>query len=163
MSNFPTKVLLATDGSKEADLAATTAADLAEKTNSELHIVTVADDPYLATDFTLHFPEAAERHRREVRDEVQEMLNGQVERVQEAGGRVAQTHLRVGRADDEIASLAEEMGAGLIVTGSRGQGSIKRALMGSVSSSVVHHAHCPVMVVRPQKERSAEDEAAFLT
>ena len=60
-------------------------------------------------------------------------------------------------------SLAEEMGAGLIVTGSRGQGSIKRALMGSVSSSVVHHAHCPVMVVRPLKERAAEDEADFVT
>ena len=87
MSIFPTKVLLATDGSKEAHLAATTAADLAEKTNSELHIVTVAEDPYLATDFTLHFPEAAERHRQEVRKEVQAMLDRQVERVQEAGGR----------------------------------------------------------------------------
>src|SRR5215216_2612536 len=118
MSIFPTKVLLATDGSKEADLAATTAADLAEKTNSELHIVTVAEDPYLATDFTLHFPEAAERHRKEVRA----MLDRQMERVQEAGGKVAQTHLKVGRADDKIVSLAEELGAGLVVMGSRGQG-----------------------------------------
>src|SRR5215211_1339820 len=151
MSIFPTKVLLATDGSKEADLAATTAADLAEKTNSELHIVTVAEDPYLATDFTLHFPEAAERHRQEV----QAMLDRQVERVQEAGGKVAQTHLKVGRADDKIVSLAEELGAGLVVMGSRGQGGIRRALMGSISSSVVEHAPCPVMVVRPEKEQVA--------
>src|SRR5215217_494351 len=129
MSIFPTKVLLATDGSKEADLAATTAADL-------------------ATDFTLHFPEAAERHRQEVRKEVQAMLDRQVERVQEAGGKVAQTHLKVGRADDKIVSLAEELGAGLVVMGSRGQGGIRRALMGSISSSVIEHAHCPVMVVR---------------
>ncbi len=64
MSIFPTKILLATDGSREAELAATTAAGLAEKTNSELHVVTVAEDPYLATDPTLHFPEVAERHRR---------------------------------------------------------------------------------------------------
>jgi nucleotide-binding universal stress UspA family protein len=41
MSIFPTKILLATDGSTEAQLAATTASDLAEKTNSELHVVTV--------------------------------------------------------------------------------------------------------------------------
>jgi nucleotide-binding universal stress UspA family protein len=155
MSIFPTKVLLATDGSEEADLAATTAADLAQKTNSELHIVTVSEDPYLATDFTLHFPEAAERHRQEVRKEVQAMLDRQVERVQEAGGKVAQTHLKVGRADDKIVLLAEELGAGLVVMGSRGQGGIRRALMGSVSSSVIEHAHCPVMVVRPEKEQVA--------
>jgi nucleotide-binding universal stress UspA family protein len=155
VSIFPTRVLLATDGSKEADLAATTAADLAEKTNSELHIVTVAEDPYLATDFTLHFPEAAERHRQEVRKEVQAMLDRQVERVQEAGGKVAQTHLKVGRADDKIVSLAEELGAGLVVMGSRGQGGIRRALTGSISSSVIEHAHCPVMVVRPEKEQVA--------
>jgi nucleotide-binding universal stress UspA family protein len=41
MSIFPTKILLATDGSREAELAASTAADLAT-TNSELHVVTVA-------------------------------------------------------------------------------------------------------------------------
>jgi nucleotide-binding universal stress UspA family protein len=155
MSIFPTKILLATDGSREAELAATTAADLAEKTNSELHIVTVSEDPYLATDFTLHFPEAAERHRQEVREEVQALLDRQVERFQEAGGKVAQPHLKVGRADDKIVSLAEEVGAGLVVMGSRGQGGIRRALMGSVSSSVVEHAPCPVMVVRPEKEQVA--------
>jgi nucleotide-binding universal stress UspA family protein len=44
--------------------------------------------------------------------------------------------------------LAEEIGAGLIVMGSRGLGGIRRALMGSVSESVVQHAHCPVLVVR---------------
>ena len=42
MSIFPTTILLATDGSREAELAARTAADLANSTNSELHVVTVA-------------------------------------------------------------------------------------------------------------------------
>ena len=41
MSIFPTKILLATDGSKEASLAARTAVDLADKTASELHVVFV--------------------------------------------------------------------------------------------------------------------------
>jgi nucleotide-binding universal stress UspA family protein len=44
MSIFPARILVATDGSEEAQLAATTAADLAEKTNSELHLVTVGPD-----------------------------------------------------------------------------------------------------------------------
>ena len=50
--------------------------------------------------------------------------------------------------DHEILTLAEEIGAGLIVLGSRGHGRIRRALMGSVSDAVVRHAHCPVLVVR---------------
>jgi nucleotide-binding universal stress UspA family protein len=44
--------------------------------------------------------------------------------------------------------LSEELGAGTIVIGSRGLGGLRRALMGSVSESVVRHAHCPVFVVR---------------
>ena len=41
MSIFPTKILLATDGSNEARLALTTAADVAQSTNSELHVAYV--------------------------------------------------------------------------------------------------------------------------
>ncbi len=45
MSIFPTTILLATDGSKEAQLAAATAADLAKSTGSELHVVHVGEFP----------------------------------------------------------------------------------------------------------------------
>jgi nucleotide-binding universal stress UspA family protein len=48
MSIFPTKILLATDGSREAELAGQTAADLANKTDSELHVLHVLASP-LAT------------------------------------------------------------------------------------------------------------------
>ena len=49
MSIFPTKILLATDGSREAELAATTAADLARSTGSELHVLYVGEaaNPYV--------------------------------------------------------------------------------------------------------------------
>jgi nucleotide-binding universal stress UspA family protein len=57
--------------------------------------------------------------------------------------------------DLEIVALAEELGADLIVMGSRGLGGVRRALMGSVSDSVVRHAHCPVLVVRQEKEQAA--------
>ncbi len=43
MSFFPTKILVATEGSEEAELAATAAAELAKSTNSELHIVHVSE------------------------------------------------------------------------------------------------------------------------
>jgi nucleotide-binding universal stress UspA family protein len=76
------------------------------------------------------------------------MLDEQVQREGQCGGEVAGVHARIGRPDAEIVGLADELGAGLIVLGSRGLGPLRRALMGSVSDSVVRHAHCPVLVVR---------------
>jgi nucleotide-binding universal stress UspA family protein len=141
MSIFPTRVLLATDGSREAELAATTAADLANSTNSELHLVHVGE--FLPTVLAQTEVQPAELER-----EARELLDEQVQRIEGAGGTVKEAHLRLGRADEEILELAEDIGAGLIVMGSRGRGRLRRALMGSVSDSVVRHAHCPVTIVR---------------
>ncbi len=73
-------------------------------------------------------------------------------RIEAAGAGVSRSHLLMGRPDAEILELAEEVGAELIVVGSRGLGSLRRALMGSVSDSVVRHAHCPVLVVRGKED-----------
>ena len=107
---------------------------------------------YVLPYYETHFPDAAERLRREARKERQEeMLDERVERIREAGGSVAQTHIREGETAAEIVTLAEELEAGLITIGSRGLGGVRRALMGNVSDSVVRHAHCPVMVVRQEE------------
>jgi nucleotide-binding universal stress UspA family protein len=141
MSIFPTRILLATDGSEEAHLAATTAVDLASRTGSELHVVHVGElQPTFLAQTELE-PAHLEREARELLDE-------QVRRVEGAGGTVEEAHLRLGRADEEIVELAHSMDAGMVVMGSRGHGRIRRALMGSVSDSVVRHAHCPVTIVR---------------
>jgi nucleotide-binding universal stress UspA family protein len=71
-----------------------------------------------------------------------------VERIREAGGSVAQTHIREGETAAEIVTLAEELEAGFIAIGSRGIGGLRWMLMGNVSDSVVRHAHCRIMVVR---------------
>jgi nucleotide-binding universal stress UspA family protein len=146
MSIFPTIILLATDGSEEAQLAATTAADLAEKTNSKLHLVTVGPD-YPLYELPEH-PAGFEDVLRENRREAKEMLEQQAKRIEESGGTIKETHLREGRAYEEIVEVAEEIDAGLIVMGSRGHGRLRRALLGSVSDAVVRHAHCPVTIVR---------------
>jgi nucleotide-binding universal stress UspA family protein len=146
MSIFPTRILLATDGSAEAQLAATTAADLAQRTNSELHVATVgADLPlYELPEHPAGFEDVLREHRREAK----EVLEQEVKRIEESGGAVNETHLREGKAEEEIVILAEEIGAGLIVLGSRGHGRLRRALLGSVTDAVVRHAHCPVTIVR---------------
>ena len=158
MSIFPTKILLATDGSEEAQLALSTAVDQANSTNSELHLVTVGPwnpDPAYATHEVSFRWQTYEEVTEAIGKEAQQILDEQVKKIQEAGGAVQEAHLRRGRKDQEIVRLAEEIGAGLIVVGSRGRGGVRRALMGSVSDSVVRHAHCPVMVVRKEKEQAA--------
>ncbi len=56
--------------------------------------------------------------------------------------------VEIGDAGHVICLLAEELEADVVIVGSRGRGAIKRALMGSVSSHIVHNAPCPVLVVR---------------
>lgn len=163
MSIFPTKILLATDGSTQAELAAQTAVDLAQKTDSELHVIHALDGASTA----LLYPEATDPEGVEMPDPIleeeterraeqrgREVLDEEVQRVRSSGGTVAQTHLIMGDVAREIVHLAEDMRAGLIVMGSRGRGGMRRALMGSVSDSVVRHAHCPVLVVRHVEERA---------
>jgi nucleotide-binding universal stress UspA family protein len=156
MSIFPTKILLATDGSEEASLAARTAVDLADKTGSELHVAFVLrtqDAPDYATiGFDIEKP-----HEEEIRKMSQRLLDEQVRRVEEAGGIIAGAHFRMGRPDRGILAIGEDVGAGLIVLGSRGLGGFRRALMGSVSDSVVRHAHCPVLVVRKVDDSDQEE------
>ena len=161
MSIFPTKILLATDGSTEAELAARTAVDLSQKTDSELHVIHVLDDVKVALSMAVLYPEATDHEGVELPDPILEeeleerakqagrkVLDAEVQRVRSAGGTVARSHLKLGEVEREIVHLAEDLGAGLIVMGSRGRRGMRRALMGSVSDSVVRHAHCPVMVVR---------------
>jgi nucleotide-binding universal stress UspA family protein len=150
MSIFPTTILLATDGSREAELARTTAIDLAEGTNSELHVVTVAPG----------FPSYDVRNPAVVdllRQRAEDILNEEAAKIEREGGTVAEKHLRIAERyrAEQIVRVAEDIAADLIVMGSRGLGGVRRALMGSVSDSVVRHAHCPVLVVRPQKDEAA--------
>lgn len=147
---FPKKILLATDASKDAEKAALIASDIANSTGSELHVLHVGN----TKDF--HIAPGAEQSFSprtgslgEIREKAEKTLGQAVEQVEEAGGTVAQAHLRLGDPDDEILRFCDEQGGfGLIVMGSRGLTRIKRVVMGSVSESIVRHAHCPVLVAR---------------
>ncbi len=133
MTLFSRRLLLATDGSEEGELAPWVAVELIPITPFYPEVLYWREDL-----------EWAEREARKVLDE-------QVKKVEDAGGTVAAVHLIEERPAEEIVALAEELGAYLIVGGSRSHGEIRRALTGSVSDWVVRHAHCPVLVVRSPK------------
>jgi nucleotide-binding universal stress UspA family protein len=150
MSTFPTKILLATDASEDAQQAAQMASDLANVSGSELHVLHIGNlkDFHIAPGAEQTFAARSGSYG-EIQENAEKTLEKAVRQVEEAGGSVAESHVRLGDPDDEILRFCEEQGDfGLIVIGSRGLGPIKRRLMGSVSESVVRHAHCPVLVAR---------------
>jgi nucleotide-binding universal stress UspA family protein len=148
MSVFPTTILLATDGSDEGKLATQAATELSRDTGSEVHVVYVLPTPEQLIGHHLYPQETRERLVAEAERDAEGFLKKQAQQIEADGGKVAETHFRSGDPDKEILRTAESLDVGTIVIGSRGLGAISRALLGSVSDSVVRHAHCPVFVVR---------------
>lgn len=140
MSKLPAKILLATDGSEDSALAARAAVDLSRAAGAELHLVHAW--------LTVPSPHFESWINNALEQEARELLEEQTKKVEEYGGRVVEAHLKKDHPYEAIAALADEIGAGLIVMGSRGMGRIKRLAMGSVSEGVVHYAHVPVLLLR---------------
>lgn len=145
------RILLATYGSEGTEFAAHTAIRLANSADCELHLVYVERLP--------GYPAYAPISTRHLKWELHEGAErAGLERLWEldrtiriAGGTVAGAHLRVGEVAEGVVDLAEELEVDLIVVGARGRSVIRRALMGSVSDSIIRHARCPVVVARSQE------------
>jgi nucleotide-binding universal stress UspA family protein len=151
MNTTLNRILLAAYGSDGTEFAAHTAIRLANSADCELHLVYVerlprypAYAPISVRHLEWELQEGAER-------EGLERLWELDRRIRIAGGTVAGAHLRIGEVAEEVVGLAEELEVDLIVVGTRGRSVIRRALMGSVSDSVVRHARCPVVVARSQE------------
>ena len=144
MTDFPTSILVATDGSEDAALAVRAAADLSNRAGSELQVVHVWRRPT----FLGYSLVEADEGSYDAREEAERLLEEQAEQTRAARGTVAGAHLREGRPAEEISELVKELSIGLVVIGSRGLGPVKRLVMGSVSEGVVDLAPCPTLVVR---------------
>jgi nucleotide-binding universal stress UspA family protein len=147
---FPTEILLATDGSEDAELALITAVGLARITDSELHVVTVLPE---SASVGAYYTAGRLQRIQALQQAARKALEEQLQRIEHLGGTVARPILKTGREAREIVETAKELGVDLIAVGSRGTGAMKRKPMGSVSDSVVRHAPCPVMVVRGTETR----------
>ena len=137
-------LMLATDGSPTADKATQTAINLARLVDTELVIVSVWDIPY--TTVGLAPMPVTGAFATVGQDEAQKVVAEAAARAEEAGVE-ARTIVRRGLPVDEICVAAEKFDAQFLVLGSHGWGALKRAIFGSVSTGVLHHARCPVLVV----------------
>jgi nucleotide-binding universal stress UspA family protein len=144
--------LIATDGSDDALAAAAQAVSLLGKP-AKISLICVAEPPPAATaglesGFSGGVVEPAAVDAAWVA--AYEAATVAIDRTRTAleDGAAAEAVVENGSPGPALCDAAERLGADVIVVGSRGRGAIKRALLGSVSTYVVHNATCPVLVVR---------------
>jgi nucleotide-binding universal stress UspA family protein len=153
-------VLLATDGSPTAEKATETAIELAQLLETELVVVSAWDLPYTAVGFA---PMPVNGELAKLGEEqATKICATAASRAEEAGVETRPVVLR-GMPIQEICAAAEMFEPRFLVVGSHGWHALKRAVFGSVSTGVLHHATCPVLVVRGEayggeRSRSAARE-----
>lgn len=139
------------DGSPESHAAALLARDLAVAGHAQLEVISVLQPPRPGGSKLTYDPywtEDAEAIREEAQHQLDELL---AELGDVAGGEVV-----VGDPADELTYAAS--GFDLLVTGARGHGPVRRAMLGSTSSRLVHQAPCPVIVL-PRTAIDADEPA----
>ena len=142
------KILAPIDGSERAKLAAAHAADLAEKLDAKLTLVhVVVPLPAYVNRYSGHLGSVEQTLLEEFSKEGEKTLTEVKWSLAKKDVKI-NTMLVIGNPAEEICKIAEEESFDLIVMGSRGLGEIKAYIMGSVSSRVVRHAICPVLIYR---------------
>jgi nucleotide-binding universal stress UspA family protein len=134
-------VVVAYDGSEVARIALARAAGIARSDGASLTLVEA-----VAGKVPSPAPGGPPLAKPEKRAMAREELNRAIERVDpelEAAGWVIG-----GSPAKGILMVADDIGADLIVTGSRGRGTVTRTVLGSVSTEILHGAHCDVLVVQ---------------
>lgn len=142
-------IVCGVDGSADSQAALDVAVDLAARLRLRLIMANVVE-PAHATYVGASFGGAMSQPRLATTDRQQEAAEGLLTELSTTMG-LEQTDRRVviGYAAERLAELAEAEGAEMIVVGSRGRGAFKSAFLGSVSTSLIGVARCPVLVVPP--------------
>ncbi|HKZ78830.1 MAG TPA: universal stress protein [Pyrinomonadaceae bacterium] len=155
------RILLAVDGSIYSDVAIEEIASRPWPPHSEVKIITAAETPVMVG---MEPWAASPAYFDQLEKSVRENANAVIDRALSRLSTVADKSLKIsseiipGPPRQVILEEAEKWGADLIVMGSRGLGAWNRLLLGSVSSAVIHHAHCSVEIVRaPRPKKSAKE------
>ena len=134
-------ILVAVDGSHQANQAIQEAIEISKRNQASLFVVHAKDVAQLyGTAYIMPAVlEEAEKQSTEILDEAGKLIGDKVE---------YKAFQVSGSPKKEIVDFAEENDIDLIVMGSTGKGAIDRVLVGSTASYVVNHAPCNVMVVK---------------
>ena len=142
---LPKNILVPTDLSEGAEEALDYACELARQFGARLHLLNVIGIPSLGV------PELGVALTSTVIDSIIRDNQAALEKLAETkrcNAQIGQVLLRTGDAREVINQAAHEVDADLIVMGTHGRRGVSRALLGSVTESVVRTAPCPVLTVR---------------
>lgn len=149
------KILLAVDGSAYSDAAVEEIVKRPWPPESEVKVITAVALPIMVGMVGIEpwaaAPEYFEPMEKAIRGAAEDVIKRAMSRLNTIDDKTLKisTEIIQGSPRQVIVDEAEKWSADLIVMGSRGLGAWNRLLLGSVSSSVVHHAKCSVEVVRP--------------
>ncbi|AQQ53328.1 universal stress protein [Planococcus lenghuensis] len=145
------RILVAIDGSKEAEWAFKKAIGLADRNDAELCLVNIIDTRALTMVGNAN-PDYAEG----LRKSNQKMLDDYKQQAEAAGIQRVDTVVAVGFPKTAISrNVAKKFDADLIVCGATGMGPIEHFLLGSVSEHIVRTSRCDVLVVRTEEHAEA--------
>jgi universal stress protein A len=154
---LPKSILVPTDLSDGAEEALDYACELASQFGATVHLLNVIGIPTLGVPelgvaLTGSMIDSMVRDNQVALEEVADRKRNQAT--------IGQVLLRTGDARDVINQTAKEIGADLIVMGTHGRRGVSRALLGSVTETVVRTAPCPVLTVRPHTTQGHDEAAA---
>ena len=152
------RILVATDGSKSGAAASEAVRNFAIGPHDEIRVISIIDlQVPLSIDIyggylpdTTELEKVAKENAARVLDETSERIRSYFPDVDVQ----ISAEVLFGTPESRIVETAEEMHSDLIIVGSHGYNRWERLLLGSVSDSVVHHAHCSVLVVRAERDQS---------
>ena len=145
-----TNIVCAVDGSEHAVLALDYASQMARRDAAELHVAHVVEKILTGR--------VAGQNVRVDEEQIDAKIKKQMNALAAKYGIKPTLHMTAGttgNAARQIAEIADEVAADLIVIGTRGHSAVARVLLGSVTQRLLHIAHCPVLVV-PPPHRAAE-------
>ena len=140
------KILVPLDGSPLAEAVLPHAEALAKSEGAEIVLLSVPVVPSL--EFLARSPGLADKVIEETEHETEAYLEIEKSKLEKDGIKVTSI-MREGSIPEMILKVADEVHADVIAMSTHGRSGVQRWLMGSVADRVVHHAHIPVMLVRP--------------
>jgi len=141
------RVAVAIDGSPAAEQALGTAIEVAGRFSAELLVIAIV--PLPAVYVAPNAPFVPTTVPGNLVDRFRELVDAAVSKARAAGVASVRGVCEEGPVVEGILARVRSEGSDLLVVGSRGLSAAERLLLGSVSTGVVTHAPCPVLVVRP--------------